>query len=305
VAIRAGDSSRVLSKETRARVRRIELRTRGLVESLFSGEYHSVFKGKGLEFTDLREYQAGDDTRAIDWNVTARRGTTFLREYVEERQLSVLIIVDLSASKRFGTGRASNGLIASEIAAVLALAASANNDRAGLLLVTDQVELYVPARSGRRHVLRLVLEILSFQPAGQGTRLSAALEYAQRVLHTRSTIFLISDFVTSAKSDPQLAGAARSCSARHDLIPIRLTDPGGATLPDVGMLAVFDPETQARKVVNTSSAKVRARYAQANADRHMEISHLLRFLGLDVIEVDTTQDYVTRLVGFFRRRERF
>jgi len=300
----AGDTAHVFSKEIAAQVRRIELRTRGLVESLFSGEYRSVFKGRGLELLDLREYQAGDDVRSIDWNVTARRGAPFVKEYVEERELSALIVVDLSASKQFGTGRAANALIASEIAAILALSATGNNDRVGLLLVTDQVELYVPARSGRRHALRLVLELLSFQPSHRGTRLSAALAYTSRVLHRRSIVFLISDFLTSAEADSDLLPAARRCSRQHDLVPIRLIDPAATTLPNVGMLAVFDPETGARRLVNTSSAQVRTRFAKAWSDQHERMSVLLRELRLDVVNVDTTQDYVPQLIGFFRRRDR-
>jgi uncharacterized protein (DUF58 family) len=290
--------------EIAVQVRRIELRTRGLVESLFSGEYRSVFKGRGLELLDLREYQPGDDVRCIDWNVTARRGAPFVKEYIEARELSALIIVDLSASKRFGTGRAANAMIAGEIAAVLALSAAGNNDRVGLLLVTDQVERYVPAGSGRRHALRLVLELLSFRPSHRGTRLSAALSYASRVLHRRSIVFLISDFLTSGEADPDLLRAARRCGKQHDLVPIRLNDPAAATLPDVGLLAVFDPETGTRRLVNTSSARVRARFAQGGSDQHDRMSSLLRELRLDVIDVDTTQDYVPQLIAFFRRRHR-
>lgn len=300
----AVDGTHVFSREIAAQVRRIELRTKGLVESLFSGEYHSVFKGRGLEFADLRQYQPGDDVRAIDWNVTARRGTPFLREYVEERQLSALIIVDLSGSKQFGTGRADTMRIASEIAAILALAATANNDRVALLLVTDQVELYVPAGSGRRHALRLVLEILTFRPAHRATRLSTALGFASRVLHVRSIILLISDFLTDEHVDPELRHALRRCRRDHDLVPIRLTDPGGAALPNVGMLAVVDPETGMRRIVNTGSARVRARYAQARLDQQAHMSSLLRDLRLEVVEVDTRRDYVPALVGYFRRRDR-
>lgn len=296
--------SHVLSKDAAAQIRRIELRTRGLVQSLFSGEYRSAFKGRGIDFAGLREYQPGDDIRAIDWNVTARRGAPFLREYAEERQLSTLIIVDLSASKLFGTGQAGNRQIASEIAAVLALAAAANNDRVALLLVTDRVEAYVPPGSGRRHALRLVLKALSFRPERGGTRLSAALAWATRVLPIRSIVFLISDFLTDARADPDLPEAARRCSLEHDLVPIRLTDPGGATLPDIGMLAVVDPETGMRRLVDTGSARVRTRYAKAQSDQHEEMSTLLRELRLDVVDVDTTQDYIPRLVGFFHRRER-
>jgi len=300
----AADTSHVFSKEIAAQVRRIELRTRGLVESLFSGEYRSVFKGRGLELLDLREYQPGDDVRTIDWNVTARRGAPFVKEYVESRELSALIIVDLSASKQFGTGRASNARVAAEIAAILALSAAGNNDRVGLLLVTDQVELYVPAGSGKRHALRLVLELLSFQPRHRGTRLSAALSYSSHVLHRRTIVFLISDFLTGADVDPDLLPAVRRCAKEHDLVPIRLNDPAATTLPDVGLLAVFDPETGTRRLVDTSSARVRTRFAKAWSDQHDRMSSLLRELRLDVINVDTTQDYVPQLIGFFRRRDR-
>ena len=297
-------ASHVFSKEIVAQVRRVELRTRELVESLFSGEYRSVFKGRGLELSDLREYQPGDDIRAVDWNVTARRGTLFVKEHVEARELTALIIVDLSASKQFGTGRAANALIAAEVAAILALAAGSNNDRVGLVLVTSEVERYVPPGAGRRHILRLLLELLSFEPAHRGTRLSAALAYTSRVLHRRSIVFLISDFLTSAAADPDFLRALRRCAKEHDLVPIRLTDPGGAALPDVGMLAVFDPETATRRLVNTSSARVREQYASARSRQHERMSSLLRELRLDVIDVDTTLDYVPRLIGFFRRRDR-
>jgi uncharacterized protein (DUF58 family) len=300
----SSDASHVFSTQVAAQVRRIEVRTRGLVESLFSGEYHSIFKGRGLAFSDLREYQPGDDVRAIDWNVTARCGRPFVKEYVEERELSALIIVDLSASKQFGTGPVANALVASEIAAVLALAAAGNNDRVGLLLVTDQVELYVPAGSGRRHALRLVLEVLSFRPRRRTTRLSAALAYASRVLHRRSIVFLISDFLTDFETDADFRHAARRCSREHDFVPVRITDPRGATLPNVGLLAVFDPETGARKLVDTGAARVRARYVEARSRLHDQMTSLFRELQLDVIEVDSTQDYVPRLIGFFRRRDR-
>lgn len=297
-------SSHVFSKEIAAQVRRIELRTRGLVESLFSGEYHSVFKGRGLEFSDVREYHPGDDIRSIDWNVTARRGQLFMKEYMEERELTALLIVDLSASKEFGTGAKSNALIASEIAAILAFAATRNNDRVGLLLVTDRVELFVPPDSGRRHVMRLVLELLSFRPTGRGTRLSKGLEFATRVLKRRSAVFLVSDFLVDDESDPEFARVARRVAHDHDLVPIRLTDPGGVELPNVGLLVLVDPETGQRHVVNTGSARVRAAYATGKMEQHGRLTALFRDLQVDVIEVDTTQDAVPALIAFFRQRER-
>ena len=301
---RHGDATHVFSREIAAQVRRIELRTKGLVQSLFSGEYHSVFKGRGLEFADVREYQPGDDVRAIDWNVTARRGHLFVKEYVEERELTALLIVDLSASKEFGTGEKSNALIASEIAAILAFAAAGNNDRVGLLLVTDRVELFVPPDSGRRHVMRLVLELLSFRPAGRGTRLSTGLEYASRVLHRRSAVFLVSDFLLDAESDPAFERAARLVKRDHDLVPIRLTDPGGMELPNVGLLALVDPETGERLIVDTGSARKRRAYAEGKKAQRDRMTALFRELKMDTVEVSTTADYVPALIRFFRQRER-
>ncbi len=302
---RAGaDTSHVFSKAISAQVRRIELRTRGLVEALFSGEYHSIFKGRGLEFSDVREYQPGDDVRAIDWNVTARRGRPFVKEYVEERELTVLLVVDLSASKEFGTGPESNAVIASEIAAVLSLAAAGNNDRVGLLLGTDRVEKFIPPDSGRRHALRLVLEVLSFRPKGRGTTLSAALQYASRVLRRRSIVFVVSDFLTDTEADPALERTARRVAGQHDLVPIRLNDRAADVLPDVGLLALVDPETGVRHLVNTRSRAARALYEASRVRRRESVSNLFRELRLDVIEVDTQEDFVLPLIHFFRRRER-
>jgi uncharacterized protein (DUF58 family) len=294
----------VFSPEVSAQLKRIELTTRGLVESLFSGEYHSIFKGRGLEFSDVREYEPGDDVRAIDWNVTARRGRLFVKEFVEERQLSALVVVDLSASKAFGTGAKDNATVAAEIAAILTLAATANNDRAGLLLVTDRVEHFVPPDTGRRHALRLVLELLAYRPAGRGTRLSKALRYAEKVLRQRTTVFVISDFLTGAEADPDLHRAARKLAWDHDVVPIRLHDPAAFRLPKVGMLAVTDPETGRRRVLNTSSRRVREEF-RARAERARSgIDALFRDLGLDTIDLVTTEDYLPPLIGFFRRRAR-
>ncbi|MCH2459645.1 MAG: DUF58 domain-containing protein [Gemmatimonadetes bacterium] len=296
--------SRVFSKEIAAQARRIELRTRGLVESLFSGEYHSVFKGRGLEFSDVREYQPGDDVRAIDWNVTARRGHPFVKEFVEERELTALLVVDLSASKEFGTGDKDNATIAIEIAAILALAAAGNNDRVGLVLITDQIELFVPPDSGRRHVLRLIMELLACSPNGKGTRLSLGLEYALRMLHHRAVIFLVSDFLTDSSIDPEFGHAARRLSRDHDLVPIRLTDMGEKMLPEIGLVALVDPETGQRHVVDTSSSGTREAYAEQKEAQRMLMTSFFRELRLDIIEVRTEDDYVPALINFFRRRER-
>lgn len=300
----SADTHHVFTPEVTAQLKRIELTTAGLVESLFSGEYHSIFKGRGLEFSDVREYQPGDDVRSIDWNVTARRGRLFVKEFVEERQLNALVMVDLSASKAFGTGAKHNALIASEIAAILALAATTNNDRVGLLLVTDRVEYFIPPDTGRRHAMRLVLELLTYQPDGRGTTLSAGLRYADKVLRQRTTVFLISDFLTGAAADPELTRSARKLAWYHDLIPIRLIDPAAGELPRVGMLAVDDPETGQRRVVNTSRRKVREAWKAQTRETRARMDDLFRDLQLDVVDIDTREEYLPPLISFFRRRAR-
>ncbi len=242
--------------------------------------------------------------RAIDWNVTARRGHPYLKEYVEERQLNVLVVVDLSASQEFGSGPSRNARVASEIAAILALAAAANNDRVGLLLVTDRVELFVPPDTGRRHALRLVLDLLSYRPAGRGTRLSSALEYAAKVLRHRTVIFLVSDFLIDQWRDAGFEHAARRLSREHDLVPIRLTDPASSALPDVGMLALLDPESGERHLVNTSDPRVRRDYSARFEHQRDWVTSTLRGLRLDTVEVTTPDDYVPPLLAFFRRRAR-
>jgi uncharacterized protein (DUF58 family) len=300
----SADTHHIFTPEVTAQLKRIELTTAGLVESLFSGEYHSIFKGRGLEFSDVREYQPGDDVRSIDWNVTARRGRLFVKEFVEERQLNALVMVDLSASKAFGTGAKHNALIASEIAAILALAATTNNDRVGLLLVTDRVEYFIPPDTGRRHAMRLVLELLTYQPDGRGTTLSAGLRYADKVLRQRTTVFLISDFLTGAAADPELTRSARKLAWYHDLVPIRLIDPAAGELPRVGMLAVDDPETGQRRVVNTSRRKVREAWKAQTRETRARMDDLFRDLQLDVVDIDTREEYLPPLIGFFRRRAR-
>lgn len=295
---------RVFTPEVSAQLRRIELTTHGLVESLYSGEYHSIFKGRGLEFSDVREYQPGDDVRAIDWNVTARRGRLFVKEYVEERQLNVLVIVDVSASKSFGTGVADNRAVAAEIAAIIALAATAHNDRAGLLLVSEDVEHYIAPDTGRRHALRLVLDLLAHRAEGRRTRLSSGLAFADRVLRQRSTVFLVSDFVTSTSADSGLEHSARKLAWDHDFVPIRITDPRGLELPNVGLIAVHDPETGTRKVIQSSRRSEREAFRARAERRRAAIDGLFREIGVDSIELDPTGDYLPSLIAYFRRQAR-
>jgi uncharacterized protein (DUF58 family) len=289
--------------EIMRQVRRIELRTRGLVTSRFSGEYHSVFKGQGLEFVEVRPYLPGDDVRAIDWNVSARTGETHVKKYVEERELTVLLAVDLSASQRFGTrGRFKSEMVA-EVAATLAMSAIRNNDRVGLLVFTDRVEAFVPPAKGRRHVLRIVRDLLAFRPAGRGTDLPGAIRHAVRALRSRSIVFIVSDFHTPGAADAlqrALAGAA----ARHDVVPVVLSDPAETTLPDVGVLRLVDPETGGTVTVDTGSAAARRGFAAAVEAERSTLQGAFRRLGLDVVALRTDEPVSAGVLAFFRQRER-
>ncbi len=290
-------------QEILRQVRRVELRTRGLVTSRFSGEYHSVFKGQGIEFVEVREYMAGDDVRTIDWNVSARTGGVFVKKYVEERELTVLLAVDLSGSQRWGTRARFKSEMVVEAAATLAMSAVRNNDRVGLLVFTDRVELFVPPRKGKRHVLRILRDLLAFQPKGRGTDLAGSVGYVTRLLRSRSIIFVVSDFVVG----PALAEVDRAftaASARHDVIPVILTDPADAELPDAGLLRVRDPETGAEVIVDTSSEDVRRRYREAVAEERLALRRIFRRLGMEEIALATDEPTSNAVLSFFRRRER-
>jgi uncharacterized protein (DUF58 family) len=288
--------------EVLRQVRRIELRTRGLVSSRFSGEYHSVFKGQGIEFVEVREYLPGDDVRTIDWNVSARTGGTFVKKYVEERELTVLLMVDLSGSERFGTrGRFKSEMVA-EVAASLAMSAVRNNDRVGLLVFTDGIELFVPPRKGRRHALRIVRDLLSFEPKGTGTDLTGSIEYAIRLLRSRSIVFLVSDFQQPV--DHGLERALTALAYRHDVVPVALTDQAELEFPDAGLVQVTDPETGALVVFNSGDEGHRRAFRDAVERERMAIRRVFRRLGLDAIELNTAGDPSRAILSFFRRRER-
>ncbi len=283
-------------------VRRIDLRTRGLVASQFTGEYHSVFKGQGIEFVEVREYVPGDDVRTIDWNVSARMDGTFVKKYVEERELTVLLAVDLSASQRWGTRGRTKREMVPEVAATLAMSAVRNNDRVGLLAFTDRVEAFVPPQKGRRHALRLLRDLLVFEPAGRGTDLAAAVEHARRVLRSRSIVFLVSDFRVPDGGRAALETALGGVALRHDVIPVVLADPGDARVPELGVLRVMDPETGRAAYVDTDAAAERFG-TQALAERG-ELRRLFRRLGMDEIELRTDGAVSAAVLSFFRRRER-
>jgi uncharacterized protein (DUF58 family) len=299
---RDGPVAEVVSAEVLRQVRRVDLRTRRLVDSLFSGEYHSVFKGQGIEFAEVREYLPGDDVRTIDWNVTARLGHPYVKQFVEERELTVLLAVDLSGSQRWGTRLRLKSELVVEVAATLAMSAIRNNDRVGLLVFTDRVESFVPPRKGRRHVLRLIRDLLAFRPVGRGTDLAAALAYLTRALRSRAIVFLVSDFQVS-DGWPALERALRAAAFRHDLVALSVSDPVDARLPDVGWLEVTDPETGTTVVVDTSDPRVREAHAGVVDAEREQRRRTFRRLGIDEVELATDRPYAAPLLGFFRRRE--
>lgn len=286
-------------REILRQVKLIELRTRGLVNTLFSGEYHSVFKGHGMEFAEVREYAPGDDYRSIDWNVSARMGHPYVKKYTEERELTVLFAVDLSGSEQFGTRGRFKAEIAAEISALIAMAAIKNNDRVGLLLFTDRVEKFVPPKKGRRHALRLIRDLLAFEPAGDGTEIAVALDYLGRVLRHRAIVFLISDFFDSG-----FESSLKLVSRRHDLVAVTLIDPRERNLPDVGFLELIDAESGERLVLDSGNRYVREQFEHLASEESVRLQRLLRRLSIDQIEIRTDRSYVLPLIRFFRARER-
>ncbi len=288
------DAQRILSK-----IRHLELKTRGLVDASFAGQYRSVFKGRGMNFEEVREYQPGDEVRTIDWNVTARLGTPHIKKFTEERELTVMLMVDVSASGGFGSVNLSKRELAAEVASVIAFSAIRNNDKVGLLLFSDHVELYIPPKKGRLHTLRLIREILFFEPKGRGTVPSEALHYVNRVLTRRAVVFLISDF-EAANFEREMAITAR----RHDLIAMPVSDPAEEALPDVGVVTFEDAETGEEVEVNTSDPSVRAAYTHLAEKQRSELLRQFRRKRIDSVALSTDRDYLPALQTFFLTRER-
>ncbi len=284
------------------RIRQVEIKARILADEALLGTYRSVFRGSGLEFEEVREYEPGDDVRTIDWNVSARTGETFVKKYVEERELTVLLAVDLSASQRFGTRGRFKSEMVPEVAATLAMSAVRNNDRVGLLIFTERVEAFVPPQKGRRHALRILRDLLVFRPAGRGTDVAAALEHARRVLRSRSIVFLVSDFQLADEARARFARALRWMAVRHDVIPVVLADPADAAVPEVGVLRMMDPETGRMEYVDTDVAS--ERFAKAAKKERAELARVFRRLGMEEIELRTDRAVSTAVLSFFRRRER-
>jgi uncharacterized protein (DUF58 family) len=289
----------MLPRELLRQVRRLQLRARRAVEDLLGGGYHSAFKGAGIAFEEVREYQPGDDIRRIDWNVTARMGHPFIKRFIEERELTVILVVDGSGSQAFGTGLHQKREVAAELAAVLAFSAITNNDRVGLLHFTDRVEKFVPPRKGVRHVLRLIREVLFFQPRFKGTCIREALRVLNRVLHRRAIVFLISDFIDSGYEQ-----SLHYTGRRHDLIAMPIRDPREEELPKVGLLQLEDAETGQQLLLDTRSKRLRQEFARRAAQRREELKQLARSARVDVIEVSTEGGHLEALVRFFRQRQR-
>jgi len=281
------------------KIRTLEIRTRGLVETAFAGDYHSVFKGRGMNFEDVREYQPGDEIRSIDWNVTARMGSAFVKKYTEERELTVMLIVDVSASGNFGSKTQSKRELAAEVACLLAFSAIRNNDKVGLLLFTDRVELFIPPKKGRSHTLRIIREILFFEPEGRKTEPALALDYLNKVVTRRAVVFFISDFQAPDFSQP-LAVTGR----RHDFIALRIEDEREKVFPNIGLITLEDAETGEQIEINTANRATRTRLSETAHRHETELLRVLRRNNVDSITLRTGEDYLPALRAFFKQRER-
>lgn len=289
----------VLPKELIRKIRRIQIYTARTVNDVLAGQYRSVFKGRGMEFAEVREYQIGDDVRLIDWNVTARMGRPYVKQFSEEREMTVMLLVDVSGSGRFGSVEQTKNEIAAEIAALIAFSAIRNNDKVGLVMFTDRIEKFVAPKKGRSHVLRVIREILYFQPEGKRTDIAVAIEYLMRVTSRRAVVFVVSDFIASGYEKK-----LRVTNLRHDVIALSITDPREMRLPSVGLIHLEDPETGDLFLVNTHSTKLRSQYERMMEKRLSERARTFRSMNVDCVEISTDSSYVEPLVKFFRMRER-
>jgi uncharacterized protein (DUF58 family) len=281
------------------KIRALEIKTKGLVQTIFAGDYHSVFKGRGMNFEDVREYQPGDEIRAIDWNVTARLGTAFVKKFTEERELTVVLVVDVSASGNFGSVSQSKRELAAEVACLLAFSAIRNNDKVGLLLFSDRVELFIPPKKGRSHTLRIIREILFFEPAGRGTAPALALDYLNKVVTRRAVVFFVSDFQAGDFSR-ELSVSGR----RHDFIAVHVQDQREEMLPNVGIITLEDAETGEQLEINTADRTTRARFSALAETHRADLYRTLRRNSIDAISLRTGEDYLPPLRSFFKQRER-
>jgi uncharacterized protein (DUF58 family) len=297
----------MIPQELIKKVRQIQIYTSRAVNASFAGQYESVFKGRGMQFEDVREYMPGDDIRTIDWNVTARTGKPYIKRFVEEREMTVIFAVDLSASGRFGTLEKTKNQIAAEFCAVLAFAAAKNNDKVGLLIFTDNIELFIPPKKGSRHVLRLIRELLYFQTAKKQTNIPLALDYIARVVRKKATVFVVSDFLQMDSTSSPRVDFKTSLSLlnkRHDCIAVPVSDPAELMLPKVGIIEFTDAETGETITIDTSSSGFRRRYEGTSAERFGQLKSLLRSINVDCINISTGKPYINDLIQFFHQRHR-
>lgn len=294
-----GDDSNQIPRELLKKVKQIEISTRNVVNEVFSGEYHSVFKGRGMEFSEVREYQPGDDVRIIDWNVSARMGHPYVKIFEEERELTVMLLVDVSSSGNFGTTEQLKREIAAELSAVLAFSAIKNNDKVGLIIFSDKIEKFILPRKGRKHVLRVIREILFYKPQEASTDLNIALEYLSKVIKRKSAVFLISDFLSE-----NYEKSLQVANKKHDIIAISITDPREVSLPDVGMIDLEDAETGEIILVDTGSPGIRNRFYEESLKQHDELSGFFKSIGVDHINILTDRSYVKPITKFFKMRAR-
>ena len=293
------EEGRQTPAEILKKIRALEIKTRGLVDTAFAGDYHSIFKGRGMNFEDVREYQPGDEIRAIDWNVTARLGTAFVKKFTEERELTVMLVVDVSASGNFGSTTQSKRELAAEVACLLAFSAIRNNDKVGLILFTDRVELFIPPKKGRSHTLRLIREILFFDPQGSGTEPALALDYLNNIVTRRAVVFFISDFQA-----PDFSRVLAVSGRRHDFIAIHIRDEREKVLPNIGIITLEDAETGDQIEINTADRGTRARFTDLADENETDLSRTLRRNNIDAIALQTGRDYLPALRSFFKQRVR-
>ena len=284
------------------RVRKIEIKTRGLSNEIFAGKYHTAFKGRGMSFAEVREYRIGDDVRDIDWNVTARSRKPHIKVYEEERELTMMLLVDVSGSRMFGTTEYLKKNIITELAAVLAFSASQTGDKVGCIFFSDKVEKFIPPKKGRSHILMIIRELVSFVPESNGTAISEAVRYLTGVNKKRCTAFLLSDFLNSKRDGEALENALKIATSRHDIIALKVSDPREREMPDVGIVELQDAETGRKVWVDTSSSEVRRHYAEAWAEREAKCLDMLRHNRIDVADISTNSDYVAELIKLFKQR---
>ena len=279
------------------KVRKIEIKTKGLSNHIFAGEYHTAFKGKGMAFSEVREYQPGDDIRSIDWNVTARYNSPFVKVFEEEREMTVMLLIDVSASGNFGTQEQFKRELATELAAILAFSAINNNDKVGVIFFTDKVEQFIPPKKGKSHILRIIREVLAFNPQGKGTDIAGALEYFNSVIKKRSICFILSDFMSKEFDKP-----LKIASKKHDVVALRIHDKREDNLPNMGLVPMQDAETEETVFVDTSSNRIRAQFTKNRISKITTLKKLLPASGVDLIDITTGTDYVRPLINFFKTR---